>query len=183
MHGRCRLVRPGRLDFVLPRGGVITGALQMRAANHSRESGLSALRIDPLAQRRGLSPIPLPSAVSERRPRRVSRGGHCRRAPTCSRPAHFDSNEAGENLVRPIIRGQRIERSGPVHIGVSEELRREFSDAGSGQLVRISGHVQSSDGKPLQNARILLRSRTDAGHRGGRVEDASGSSIFRGCAR
>ena len=167
-----------RLDFALPRGGVVAGRL-------TDQTG------EPLA---GIQMVTLRVAYSPHG-ERLGRGGQMSQSDDRGEfrvaglspgiyvlGAQYRSNEAGENLLTTYYPGTTNPHEAVrFRIGLSEQVRANFSML-EGRLVRISGHIRSSDGKPLQNARIRLRTDTAEFVQGGRIEEPSGEFEFAGIA-
>ena len=161
-----------RLDFVLPRGGVITGRLTDESGEPLAGIGLIALRVTHQPNGDRLSRY---TAMQSQSDNDIGifvlpdyhQGIHLL-------AAEFQSNESGNNLVTTYYPGTtNRHEAGRFKIGLSEQVNASFSMQ-ERRLVRISGHIRASDGTPLQNARLALR--TDAAEFGKveRVEDASG---------
>jgi large repetitive protein len=168
-----------RLDFALPRGGVIAGRLTDQ--NGEPLEGIRMITFRVIHQPHGdrLSRgTPMHSQTDDRGEFRVA--GLSPGIYLLS--AEIQSNETGHNLVTTYYPGTTDRHeAGRLKIGLSEQVNASFS-MWEGRLVRISGQIRASDGTPLHNARLALRTHAEEFGRTGRVEDPSGQFEISGVA-
>lgn len=170
-----------RVDFALPRGGVIFGRLTDDTGEPLAGIQLIPLRVLHSPNGERLQPdnsLPFSNHSDDRGDFRVAG-----LAPgTYVLAAQHQSDEDGENLVTTFYPGTtNAKQARRIRVGMSEQVGASFAMQ-SGRLVRVSGYVQSSNGHPLPNARIMLRTETTVGIRVLRVEDASGQFEISGVA-
>ncbi len=160
-----------RLDFILPRGGVIAGRLTDSSGEPLPGIRLTTLRVIYQPNGERLTPYTMMDGRSDDR-------GQFRVAGLMPGiymlAAHYQSNETGEQLMTTYYPGTtNLHEAERIEIGLSEQVSASFSML-EGRPARISGYVRSSDGKPLQGARLALRTDQGVFENWGRVEDASG---------
>ncbi len=166
-----------RLDFALPRGGVISGRLTDESGEPLSGIRLMTLRVTHQPNGDRISPsTPMQSQSDDRGDFRVaglSPGVYLL-------AAEFQANESGDDLVTTYYPGTtNRHEAGRFNIGLGEHVNVSFAMQ-ERRLVRIAGHVRTSHGTSLQNARITLRS-DELFVKGDRT-DASGRFDFPGVA-
>ncbi len=161
-----------RLDFVLPRGSVIAGRLTDTNGEPLPGIRMTTLKVAYSPNGERLFPFsPLQVTTDDRGAFRVAGLG----PGTYVLVARGEPVESGERLVTTYYPGttnpHEAER---FEIGLSGQVSASFSMR-EGRTARISGYIQSSNGTPLQGARLALRTAGGVSEGGSRVQNASGA--------
>ncbi len=161
-----------RLDFVLPRGSVIAGRLTDTNGEPLPGIRMTTLKVAYSPNGERLFPFsPLQVTTDDRGAFRVAGLG----PGTYVLVARGESVESGERLVTTYYPGttnpHEAER---LEIELGGQVSASFSMR-EGRPARISGYIRSSNGTPLQGARLALRTAGGVSEGGSRVQNASGA--------
>ena len=161
-----------QLDFALPRGSVIFGRLTDDAGEPLAGIHVTTLRVFYSGNGARLRPwtsMPYSGATDDRGEFRIPGLG----PGTYVLAADSQNNALGESYATTYYPGTtNLSEARRFQIGLNEQLSANFSMMTTRQ-VRVAGQVRSSNGEPLHNYRVLLRTETGLGTKGGLVTSGS----------
>ena len=148
-----------KVDFSLPRGGIITGRILDEFGDPTSDVQVMAMRYQYIQGRRQLSPVGRVATTNDIGEYRCSR---CLRGSTSCRPRsrgfNFDAASDDRSGYAPTYypNGASIADAQRVSIGVGQAVSDINFALSPTRLARVAGTAVDSEGKPLAGSTIIM---------------------------